>query len=212
MIKRTPLLCITVFTGVNHQSHTVELVDWLLQAFVYQEIGTMYNDQKKRPSHFRNLTPNPALAPEGRALIFSGGINNRGIYLPNPERLHSVFSQAQAGHSIIAGGGDQKTIRRPFLSGSFSATRHLQDDDTHFSPHPTPNPGGVQKHCSFLHILSFQSNLCISFLSLKLSKISHAVDIMSTDTVGKVRDSTFLTESPPLADQFFTIHRLLPAK
>jgi len=47
MIKRTPLLCITVFAGVNHQSHTVELVDWLLQAFVYQEIGTVYNDQKK---------------------------------------------------------------------------------------------------------------------------------------------------------------------
>ena len=29
--------------------------------------GTMYSDQKKKtPSHFRNLTPNPALAPEGK--------------------------------------------------------------------------------------------------------------------------------------------------
>ena len=143
MIKRTPLLCITVFAGVNHQSHTVELVDWLLQAFVYQEIGTMYNDQKKRPSHFRNLTPNPALAPEGRALIFSGGINNRGIYLPNPERLHSVFSQAQAGHSIIAGGGDQKTIRRPFFQAVFRR-QDICKMTTHISlPTRLPNPGGV---------------------------------------------------------------------
>jgi hypothetical protein len=115
MIKRTPLLCITVFAGVNHQSHTVELVDWFLQAFVYQEmeLRTMI-----RKDH-RNLTPNPALAPEGRALISSGRINTRGIYLPNPERLHPVFSQAQAGRSIIAGGGDQKTIRRPFLIRQF---------------------------------------------------------------------------------------------
>lgn len=141
MIKGTSLLCITVFAGVNHQSHAVELVDWLLQAFVYQEMElcTMIR-KKKTASHFRNLTPNPALAPEGRLLILLGRDQHRGIYLPNPERLHPVFSQAQAGHSIIAGGGDQKTIRRPFVSGSFSATRHLQDDDTHFSPHPTPNP------------------------------------------------------------------------
>jgi hypothetical protein len=27
-----------LFAGVNRQSHTVELVDWVLQAFVYQEM------------------------------------------------------------------------------------------------------------------------------------------------------------------------------
>jgi hypothetical protein len=30
MIRRTPLLCITVFAGVSPQSHTIELLDWLL--------------------------------------------------------------------------------------------------------------------------------------------------------------------------------------
>ena len=30
MIRRTPLLCIMVFAGVSPQSHTIELLDWLL--------------------------------------------------------------------------------------------------------------------------------------------------------------------------------------
>jgi hypothetical protein len=89
--------------------------------------------------------------------------------LPNPERLHPVFSQAQAGHSIIAGGGDQKTIRRPFVSGSFSATRHLQDDDTQFSPHPTPNPGGVVKRTK---TQQFSANFLIPVKPLYLLSFS----------------------------------------
>jgi hypothetical protein len=60
-----------------------------------------YVQRPKRNIALRNLAPNPALAPEGRALFSSGGINTGGIHLPNTEQLHPVFSQAQAGHSII---------------------------------------------------------------------------------------------------------------
>jgi hypothetical protein len=74
---------------------------------------------RKRPSHFRNLTPNPALAPEGEALISSGGINTGGYICLIPNGYHPTFSQAQAEHSIIAGGGDQKTIRRPLRIRQF---------------------------------------------------------------------------------------------
>jgi hypothetical protein len=41
-----------VFAGVNNQSHAVELVDWLLQAFVYQEMELCTVIRKKKPIAF----------------------------------------------------------------------------------------------------------------------------------------------------------------
>ena len=89
-----------------------------------------YVQRSKRTSHFGTWHLIRLWLPREEHLFSSGGINTRGIHLPNPEQLRPVFSQAQAGHSIIAGGGEQKTICRSPVSGSFSATRHLQDDDT----------------------------------------------------------------------------------
>lgn len=57
--------------------------------FVYQELELC--TKTKKNIALRNLAPNPALAPEGRALFSSGGINTGGIHLPNPEQLHSYL-------------------------------------------------------------------------------------------------------------------------
>ena len=80
MIKRTPLLCITVFAGVNHQSHIVELVDWVLQSICVSRIGTMYKDPK-RTSHFGTWHLIRLWLPREEALFSSGGDQHRGGYI-----------------------------------------------------------------------------------------------------------------------------------
>ena len=69
-----------MFAGVNHQSHIVELVDWVLQAFVYQELELCTKIPKRNIAP-RNLAPNPALGPERKSTVPLGRDQHQGGYI-----------------------------------------------------------------------------------------------------------------------------------
>lgn len=89
-----------------------------------------YVQRPKRTSHFGTWHLIRLWLPREEHCSPRAGSTPGGYICLIPNSCIPIFSQAQAGHSIIAGGGEQKTILQVPVSGSFSATRHLQDDDT----------------------------------------------------------------------------------